>query len=78
MRFLLRFYVMALLATLTWAGPSQLLQLEERATKCGQWDSIETGTYTVYNDLWGQSAGLGSQCIGVDGLSGTTLNWHTA
>lgn len=28
-------------------------------------------------NLWNQNAGTGSQCTGVDGLSGTTLSWHT-
>lgn len=65
-----------LLATLTTATPTNTL--EKRADKCGQWDSIQTGTYTVYNNLWGQSAGTGSQCFGVDGLSGTTLKWHAS
>ncbi|KAI1766305.1 glycoside hydrolase family 12 protein [Hypoxylon sp. FL1150] len=36
--------------------------LQQRATTvCGQWDSVEMGTYTVYQDLWGMDSGTGSQ-----------------
>ena len=53
--------------------------LTKRADSCGQWDSVKTGAYTVYNNLWGESAAsLGSQCFGVDGLSGNTIKWHTS
>ncbi|KAM0797520.1 endoglucanase A precursor [Usnea florida] len=57
--------------------PTKTIQ-ERGTTYCGQWDSVQTGDYTVYNDLWGISAAKsGSQCFGVDGLSGSTLKWHT-
>ncbi|KAH8672654.1 endoglucanase A precursor [Tricladium varicosporioides] len=54
--------------------------LNKRATTiCGQWDSVATGTYTVYQDLWGESAATsGSQCTTVNSLSGTTLAWSTS
>ena len=49
--------------------------IDKRAT-CGQWDSIQTGAYTIYNDLWGESgATSGSGCIAVNGLSGSTVKW---
>ena len=61
----------------TIAMPTKTIQ-ERGTTYCGQWDSVQTGDYTVYNDLWGISAAKsGSQCFGVDGLSGSTLKWHT-
>ncbi|CAO2652539.1 Nn.00g008220.m01.CDS01 [Neocucurbitaria sp. VM-36] len=64
-------------ASLALAAPTATIQ--KRADYCGQWDSAVTGTYTVYNNLWGQAdATSGSQCTGVDGLSGTTLKWHTS
>ncbi|KAJ4373277.1 hypothetical protein N0V83_003571 [Neocucurbitaria cava] len=64
-------------ASLALAAPTATIQ--KRADYCGQWDSTVTGTYTVYNNLWGQAdATSGSQCTGVDGLSGTTLKWHTS
>lgn len=64
-------------ASLALAVPTATVQ--KRADYCGQWDSKVTGTYTVYNNLWGQAdATSGSQCTGVDSLSGTTLKWHTS
>ncbi|PVI04772.1 glycoside hydrolase family 12 protein [Periconia macrospinosa] len=52
--------------------------IQKRADYCGQWDSAVTGDYTVYNNLWGRDAATsGSQCTGVDSLSGSTLKWHT-
>lgn len=47
-------------------------------TVCGQWDSVATGSYTVYQDLWGEDSGTGSQCSTVDGLSGSDLSWSTS
>lgn len=67
--------ISAVLSGIALAVPTSIVQ---RADSCGQWDSIETGSYTVYNNLWGEdSATSGSQCFGVDGLSGDTLSWHT-
>ena len=49
------------------------------STECGQWDLITTGSFTLYQDLWNEQAGSGSQCTAVDSLSndGNTLAWHT-
>ncbi|KAI4682677.1 uncharacterized protein J4E84_007141 [Alternaria hordeiaustralica] len=65
-------------ASLALAVPTATIQ--KRADYCGQWDSAVTGDYTVYNNLWGQADATpgGSQCTGVDGLSGRTLKWHTS
>jgi xyloglucan-specific endo-beta-1,4-glucanase len=53
--------------------------IEKRAAICGQWDSVVTGTYTVYQDLWNEaSATSGSQCTTVNSLSGTTVAWSTS
>ncbi|KAK5134483.1 hypothetical protein LTR08_006400 [Meristemomyces frigidus] len=50
----------------------------KRADSCAQWDTVETGTYTVYNNLWGESAASsGSGCLGVSGLTGTSVSWHS-
>lgn len=68
-----------LAATLTTAAPTPTKTLQRRADFCGQWDSTVTGSYTVYNNLWGEgSASSGSQCTGVDSLDGNTLAWHTS
>ena len=57
------------------AAPTEVVK---RADSCGQYDSVQTGTYTLYNNLWGESAATsGSECFGVDSLSGTTIKWHT-
>lgn len=53
--------------------------LPKRADVCGQWDSQTTGRYIMYNNLWGRdSATSGSQCSGVDSISGNTVKWHTS
>ncbi|KAK5116408.1 hypothetical protein LTR62_007955 [Meristemomyces frigidus] len=52
--------------------------IAKRADKCGQYDSIQTGAYTIYNDLWGESGATSGQgCFGVDSLSGSTIKWHS-
>lgn len=44
--------------------PTKTKPLEKRATTLyGQWDSVETGGYTIYNNLWGKDSGSGSQCL---------------
>ncbi|KAF4628279.1 hypothetical protein G7Y89_g9867 [Cudoniella acicularis] len=65
-------------ASATLATPTGTL--DKRATTiCGQWDSVATGTYTVYQDLWDESAASsGSQCTTVTSLSGTKLAWSTS
>ncbi|MCJ1232538.1 hypothetical protein MMC14_000491 [Varicellaria rhodocarpa] len=47
------------------------------ASQCGQWDSIQTGTYTLYQDLWNEATGTGSQCSQVNSLSGSSLAWSS-
>ncbi|CAH0018965.1 unnamed protein product [Clonostachys rhizophaga] len=55
--------------------PTKTEPLEKRATTlCGQWDSVETGGYTIYNNLWGKDSGSGSQCLTVDGISNMVCN----
>ncbi|EFX01560.1 cell 12a endoglucanase [Grosmannia clavigera kw1407] len=57
--------------------PSKVLQARS-TTICGQWDSVETGTYTIYQDLWNKDNGTGSQCSTVGSVSGSTLSWSTS
>ncbi|KAJ5308816.1 hypothetical protein PENANT_c013G01565 [Penicillium antarcticum] len=53
--------------------------LNRRSDFCDQWGSTTTGSYIVYNNLWGQSYDTsGKQCTGVDSLSGSTIAWHTS
>ncbi|KAI1354365.1 family 12 glycosyl hydrolase [Xylaria sp. FL0043] len=73
----MRSFILAALAGLALATPTPTI--DKRATTfCGQWDSVQTGSYIVYNNLWGESAGTGSQCTTVNGLSGNSLAWSTS
>ncbi|TGJ88100.1 hypothetical protein E0Z10_g666 [Xylaria hypoxylon] len=67
----------AALVGLALATPTPTV--DKRATTlCGQWDSVQTGTYIIYNNLWGKDAGTGSQCTTVNSLSGTSVAWSTS
>ncbi|KAJ4987135.1 glycosyl hydrolase family 12 [Stagonosporopsis vannaccii] len=72
-------FTFASTAALAIAAPTTpASDLSKRADFCGQWDNQVQGPYTIYNNLWGRDqATSGSQCTGVDGLSGSTLKWHT-
>ncbi|TGO46605.1 hypothetical protein BOTNAR_0576g00010 [Botryotinia narcissicola] len=63
-----------------FAAPAADKTLKARSTQiCGQYDSVATGAYTVYQDLWGKdSATSGSQCSTVTSLSGSTIVWSTS
>lgn len=59
--------------------PTRTQPLEKRATTvCGQWDSVQTGGYTIYNNLWGRDSGTGSQCLTVDGIYSGLVRWSTS
>jgi len=61
------------------AAASPTATVGKRATTiCGQWDSVTTGAYTVYQDLWGESSGTGSQCTTVTGITSNKLVWSTS
>ncbi|KAM3066056.1 hypothetical protein ACMFMG_010605 [Clarireedia jacksonii] len=62
------------------AAPAVSKTVKARSTQvCGQWDSVVTGSYTIYQDLWGKdSANSGSQCSTVNSLSGETVSWSTS
>ena len=79
MKFTTLFSVASTAALALAAPTTSASALSKRADFCGQWDTSVQGDYTVYNNLWGSSAATsGSQCTGVDGLSGSTLKWHTS
>jgi len=67
---------LALFAATTSAAPTSTI--EKRTSICGQWDSATTGSYTLYQDLWNEAEGSGSQCSQINGLSGTTVKWSTS
>lgn len=54
--------------------------LQERSTTtCDQYGSVTTGSYIVYNDLWGESSATsGSQCTTVNGVTNSILSWSTS
>ncbi|CAG7853242.1 Xyloglucan-specific endo-beta-1,4-glucanase A; AltName: Full=Xyloglucanase A; AltName: Full=Xyloglucanendohydrolase A; Flags: Precursor [Serendipita indica DSM 11827] len=54
-------------------------ELAKRAiwSSCATWGSSVQGGYTAYQNLWGASAGTGSQCMELTSVSGTTFAWKT-
>lgn len=65
----------AALASLAFAAPSKTIR---QAQNCEQYGSVQTGSYTVYNNLWNESAATsGSQCFSVTGLTDNVLSWVT-
>ncbi|KAI0388824.1 family 12 glycosyl hydrolase [Xylariaceae sp. FL0594] len=76
------FILASALAGLALAAPAPTPTVDKRATTfCGQWDSAQTGTYTVYNNLWGKDSGSGSQCTTLNGLSSSgngAISWSTS
>ncbi|KAJ5678342.1 uncharacterized protein N7477_003975 [Penicillium maclennaniae] len=68
------------LASLGTASTVPTRSLNSRSTEtCHQWGTIETGSYKVYNNLWGQSYDeAGKQCTTVNSLSGNTISWSTS
>jgi xyloglucan-specific endo-beta-1,4-glucanase len=69
-----------LFCSLVLAAPAPDKTLKPRSTQiCGQWDSVVTGAYTVYQDLWNEAtATSGSQCSTVDSLTSGTIVWSTS
>ncbi|KAK3067074.1 hypothetical protein LTR53_016265 [Teratosphaeriaceae sp. CCFEE 6253] len=52
--------------------------LVERATQqCGQYQSQQSGGYTLATNGWGWSSGTGSQCSEINSVSGGIIAWDT-
>jgi xyloglucan-specific endo-beta-1,4-glucanase len=62
-------------AALATAAPAVLVQNLD--VFCDKNGLQPLGDYTVYNNLWGQDRGSGSQCTGIDSVEGNTVKWHT-
>ncbi|KAI7848316.1 cell 12A endoglucanase [Circinella umbellata] len=45
---------------------------------CGQWDTEESGNFKIWNNLWGQDSGSGSQCTEVLNVKDSTISWKTS
>lgn len=58
------------LATLASVSPAAA----QSSTRCGNFDSISRGIYTVYNLVFGFPSS-GSQCITANSLLNLVLNW---
>ncbi|KAF8853754.1 concanavalin A-like lectin/glucanase [Acephala macrosclerotiorum] len=67
-----------LFSTATLAAPTKTHK--ERSTEiCGRWDSLVTGTYTIYQDLWGEvNATSGSQCTTINSETNGMAVWSTS
>lgn len=66
-------------AVLPALDPDKTINARAATTVCGQYDSVVTGVYTVYQDLWNEGAATsGSQCSTVDSLSASTIVWSTS
>ncbi|KAJ5142733.1 uncharacterized protein N7515_001520 [Penicillium bovifimosum] len=71
--------VLTSLAALSNAATIPTKTLSRRADFCDQWGSTTTGSYILYNNLWGQSDDpSGTQCTGLDSVNGDTIAWHTS
>jgi xyloglucan-specific endo-beta-1,4-glucanase len=43
------------------ASPTPVLEERAATTICGQWDSVATGSYTVYQNLWNEAKASSGQ-----------------
>jgi len=70
-------FVSASIAAFAAAAPTPTLAKKSATSDCAQYGETTLGDYTVYNDLWGEANGSGSQCVTVTGLSESSLSWST-
>jgi len=65
---------------LHFAAVTPLLLLPAVAADlCSQYQTLQTGSYTLNNNLWGINAATsGSQCTALDSASTSSLSWHTS
>ncbi|KAF8994044.1 concanavalin A-like lectin/glucanase [Cyathus striatus] len=51
-------------------------QSVDTASRCGQWDTVKAGQYSLLLDQWGKAdANSGSACASLTSLSGTIVAW---
>lgn len=81
----MKFFVPISLLSLTLAASGNAASASSSKTRtkrsdfCDQYGTVSEGSYTVYNNLWGQEYDYGGkQCTGVDSFSGSTIAWHTS
>ncbi|KAK0216939.1 glycoside hydrolase family 12 protein [Armillaria fumosa] len=65
--------------SLVSAAPSELQRRLDTSTHCGQYDSVNTGIYTLYLNQWGKNgATSGQSCAAVTSTSGNNVAWTTS
>lgn len=70
---------MKFLAALALGTLASASSVTRRDDFCGQYDTVQQGDFTLYNNLWGRdNADSGSQCTGLDSGSGNEIAWHTS
>lgn len=76
----MKFSSFSALAVLATASAAPTSVLEKRAsTMCDSWDSLVTGTYTVYQNNWGAAqASSGSQCTTFTSDVSNSVKWSTS
>ncbi|RMY74139.1 hypothetical protein D0863_03405 [Hortaea werneckii] len=65
------------LLALSAAAPTRTENKRSATSDCSQYGETTVGNYIVYNDLWGQDNGSGSQCVTVTGVTDDSLEWST-
>ncbi|GAB1738565.1 hypothetical protein NU219Hw_g3369t1 [Hortaea werneckii] len=65
------------LLALSAAAPTRTENKRSATSDCSQYGETTVGNYIVYNDLWGQDNGSGSQCVTVTGVADDSLEWST-
>ncbi|KAI7278650.1 hypothetical protein KC345_g5869 [Hortaea werneckii] len=65
------------LLALSAAAPTRTENKRSATSDCSQYGETTVGNYIVYNDLWGQDNGFGSQCVTVTGVTDDSLEWST-
>lgn len=65
------------ISALVAAAPTPTQNKRSVTSDCAQYGETTVGSYIVYDDLWGESNGSGSQCVAVTGLSDSSLTWST-
>ncbi|KAI7308120.1 hypothetical protein KC315_g13508 [Hortaea werneckii] len=65
------------LLALSAAAPTRTENKRSATSDCSQYGETTVGKYIVYNDLWGQDNGSGSQCVAVTGVTDDSLEWST-
>ncbi|KAF8558413.1 glycoside hydrolase family 12 protein [Imleria badia] len=55
-----------------------LVSVSAATTICGQYDTVTSGSYSMFNNLWGErNATSGSQCSTLESVDGNTVTWYT-